>query len=117
MCAHDYYTLVVGEIGRTPGELRHGLRWWEIRCIIRGYNRRHRDVWSAARWQTYNIMASQVGGKELSKAGIHNPQDLLPLPWDAKAEKTAPLTQAEVDEEVAMMKAINADLRAKAKTP
>lgn len=70
-------------------------------------------MWSAARWSTYYIMAAQVGGKELEKAGISSPTDLLPLPWDVKAEKNMPLTQAEVDEEVAMMTAINKELKAK----
>ena len=70
-------------------------------------------MWSAVRWSTYYIMAAQVGGKELDQKGIHGPKDLLPLPWDVKAEKNMPLTKAEVDQEVAMMNAINNELRAK----
>ena len=106
MTAHDYYMVVVGEIGRTPGELKYGLRWWEIRSIIRGYNRRHRDIWSATRWQTYNLMAAQVGGKELAKNGINSATDLLPLPWDAKAASKLP-TEEEVADMVAEIDAIN----------
>ena len=97
----------MGEIGRTPGELKHGLKWWEIRCIIRGYNRRHRDIWSATRWQTYNLMAAQVGGKELAKNGINSATDLLPLPWDTKAASKLP-TKEEVADMVAEIDAINA---------
>jgi hypothetical protein len=103
----------VGEIGRTPGELKHGLKWWEIRCIIRGYNRRHRDLWSATRWQTYNLMAAQVGGKQLSENGINSVHDLLPLPWDNKNHNEPALTQAEIDKEVEMMRAINQQLKEK----
>ena len=95
----------MGEIGRTPGELKHGLKWWEIRCIIRGYNRRHRDLWSATRWQTYNLMAAQVGGKQLSENGINSVHDLLPLPWDEP--HAGLLTPKEVDDMVAEINAIN----------
>ena len=96
----------MGEIGRTPGELKHGLKWWEIRCIIRGYNRRHRDLWSATRWQTYNLMAAQVGGKQLSENGINSVHDLLPLPWDNDNHSDLP-TPDEVAAAVAEMEAIN----------
>ena len=98
--------VVVGEIGRTPVELKYGLKWWEIRAIIRGYNRRHRDLWSATRWQTYNLMAAQVGGKELAKNGINSATDLLPLPWDTKAANKLP-TEEEVADMVAEIDAIN----------
>lgn len=96
----------MGEIGRTPGELKHGLKWWEIRCIIRGYNRRHRDLWSATRWQTYNIMAAQVGGKQLSENGINSVHDLLPLPWDDNRHNDLP-TEEDVAKVVAEINAIN----------
>lgn len=76
------FTLLVGEIGITTGQFYYGLRWWEIKSIIRGYNRRHRDQWSAVRWQTYNLMCAFTGSKSLNEAGIHGPKDLLPLSWD-----------------------------------
>lgn len=72
----------MGEIGRTPGEFRYGLRWWEIRSIIRGYNRRSRDGWSQARWSTFYVMSAMAGGQNMREAGITKPSDLLPLPWD-----------------------------------
>ena len=96
--------MLVGEIGIERNTFFNQLRWWEVKAIIRGYNRRHRDLWSATRWQTYNIMAAQVGGKELEKAGIMSPTDLLPLPWDTKDVSKLP-----TDEEVAdMVDEINA---------
>lgn len=54
--------------------------------ISRGYERRHRALWSAVRWQTYNIM-SAIPYTDLTKAGIHNATDLLPLPWDSKMDE------------------------------
>jgi hypothetical protein len=98
--------IVVGEIGRTPNELKHELKWWEIKSIIRGYNRRHRDLWSATRWQTYHLMCAQVGGDKLSSKGINGLHDLLPLPWDDT--KAGLPTPEEVDGMVAEINAINA---------
>lgn len=95
----------MGEIGISPDRFRYGLRWWEILCIIRGYNRRHRDLWSSTRWQTYNIMASFVGGDKLSEKGINSPKDLLKLPWD---NHHIPLSQSEVEDMQAEIRAMNA---------
>ena len=94
----------MGEIGITPADFKR-LRWWEVRSIIRGYNRRHRDLWSSTRWQTYNIMASFVGGDKLSEKGINSPKDLLKLPWDTQP---VPLSQSEVEEMQAEIDAMNA---------
>lgn len=69
-----------------------------------GYNRRHRDIWSSIRWQTYNIMAAQVGGKELAAHGINSATDLLPLPWDTKGKLP---TKQEVADMVDEINAIN----------
>lgn len=96
----------MGEIGIERNTFFSQLRWWEVRAIIRGYNARHRDIWSATRWQTYNIMAAQVGGKELEKAGIMSPTDLLPLPWDTKDASKLP-TEEEVAGMVDEINAIN----------
>lgn len=52
-------------------------------------------------------MAAQVGNNELAKNGINSPSDLLPLPWDTKAESTLP-TEEEVAQMVAEIDAINA---------
>ena len=97
----------MGEIGYSRREFLYDLRWWEARCIIRGYNRRHRDVWSACRWQTYNIMASFIGGDKLSEKGINSPKDLLKFPWDTQP---APLTRDEVKEMQAEIDAMNAQI-------
>ena len=103
----------MGEIGITTDQFYYGLRWWEIKAIIRGYNRRHRDQWSATRWQTYNLMCAFAGSKSLNESGIHGPKDLLPLPWDTDDFDTANLpTEDEIKEMQAEMAAINAQLQA-----
>ena len=96
----------MGEIGYNRHEFLHELKWWEIRSIIRGYNRRHRDLWSSNRWQTYNLMQAFCGGKALNEAGIHKPTDLLKLPWDTAP--VAPLSQSEVEDMQAEIRAMNA---------
>lgn len=87
--------MVVGEIGIDPELFKYKLLWWEIRSIIRGYDRRRRDLWSSIRWQTFELM--RVSMADLTKAGIHNPTDLLPLPWDKK-EPVATLSEEEMKE-------------------
>ena len=74
--------------------------------IQRGYNRRHRELWSSTRWQTYNLICSFAGSKALSEAGIYKPTDLIKFPWD-----TAPITHISEQEAAdlqAEMAAINA---------
>ncbi len=70
----------MGEIGIPRHEFLHVLRWWEIRCIIRGSGGRHRHAWSIARWQTFHLMA--CSGVDLKNAGINRPSDLIKFPWD-----------------------------------
>ena len=96
----------MGEIGYNRHEFLHELKWWEIRSIIRGYNRRHRDLWSSTRWQTYNLMQAFCGGKALNEAGIHKPTDLIKFPWDSAP--VANITEDEALELQAEIDAINA---------
>lgn len=79
MSAHERYQYLVGEIGIPRQEYLYELRYWEILLIVRGYARRHRDMWSAIRWQTFSLMCVQA---DLKKAGIYNPTDLIRFPWD-----------------------------------
>lgn len=95
----------MGEIG-IPREQFPLLQWWEIRCIIRGYYRRHRHTWSAARWQTYNLMSAQVGSEGMHKAGINSPTDLMKFPWE-KQETDLP-SEDDIEEMQQMMASMNA---------
>ena len=65
-------------------------------------------MWSAVRWQTYNLMSAQVGSKELNEAGIYKPTDLIQFPWDK--EPSVPLSDEERDELKAEMAAMNEQL-------
>ena len=96
----------MGEIGRDRLEFLYEMKWWEIRAIIRGYYRRHRDTWSATRWQTYYIMSAQIGSEAMHKSGINNPTDLLKFPWERIRENMPS------DEEIASLQAEMAAINA-----
>ena len=70
----------MGEIGFPRREFLFELKWWEVLSILRGYNNRNREMWSATRWQTYNLMC--VSMADLKKAGIYRPTDLIRFPWE-----------------------------------
>lgn len=94
----------MGEIG-IPREQLPMLEWWEIRCIIRGYHRRQRHTWSAARWQTYNLMSAQVGSEGMRKSGINSPTDLIKFPWETTDAELP--TDDDIAEMQQMMAAMN----------
>jgi hypothetical protein len=96
----------VGEIGITPADFKR-LRWWEVRSIVRGYNRRHMNLWSATRWQTYNLMASFVGGDKLSEHGINGPRDLIRFPWENTQTVMSPDEVKSMQDEIAAINAMN----------
>lgn len=72
----------MGEIGISRREYLYELTFRELMLISQGYERRHRHLWSSVRWQTYNMMATQVGGDKLREHGICKPTDLIRFPWD-----------------------------------
>jgi len=43
-------------------------------------------MWSATRWQTYNIMSAFANLKEI---GVYRPTDLIKFPWE-KEDTAAP---------------------------
>jgi hypothetical protein len=96
--------LFIGEIGIPRREFLYDLQFWEARRILKGYQARHRNLWSATRWQTYNIMAAW-NGKGLSEAGIHGPADLLQFPWDK--DPCPPLSEEDRTELQSLMSAEN----------
>ena len=65
--------------------------------IQRGYERRHRQLWGATRWQTYNLMCAFAGSKALRDAGINSVKDLLPFPWE-KDKVTEILSNEDIQE-------------------
>lgn len=96
----------MGEIGISRHVFYHELRWWEVKAIVRGYNRRYRNMWSATRWQTYNIMSAQVGSDGMRKSNITKPTDLIEFPWERETARVN-VTQSDIDEMQAFMNSIN----------
>ena len=82
--AYDQYQYFVGEVGISRHEYLYELRFWEMMLIARGYERRKRDMWSAVRWQTFNLMWCSMA--DIKKAGIMRPSDLLSFPWERDDE-------------------------------
>lgn len=75
--------------------------------MLRGYNRRHRDMWSAMRWHAFNIM-SAMPYTDLQKAGITKPSDLIQFPWDKAIVTEADIpTDEEVEETVQLLQQMN----------
>ena len=65
-------------------------------------------MWSATRWQTYNLMC--VSMADLKKVGIYRPTDLIRFPWekDIPEAGAAGPTKQEVEEMRRMMQEENA---------
>lgn len=95
----------MGEIGRDRREFLNEMRWWEIRCIIRGYNRRSRDIWSATRWQTFNLMSTSMA--DIKSAGIHKPTDLITFPWEKETIIANLPSEEEASDMVDMIRELN----------
>lgn len=87
----------MGEIGLPINDYLYRLSYADLLLISRGYENRKRDLWSATRWQTYNLML--VSMADIKKAGINSPKDLMPLPWDdnGEEEEQVKITQEEID--------------------
>lgn len=102
----------MGEIGRPQHEFLYDVNAWQLRLIIRGYYRRHREDWSMTRWQTYNLMC--VSMADLKKVGIYRPTDLIRFPWEKDlpdGESNGP-TKEEIEEMRRIMQEENARFEA-----
>ena len=97
--------MFVGEIGVSRHEFLYDIQFWEARRLLRGYYKRHRDLWSAIRWHAYNVM-SAMPYTDLQKAGIRSPHDLLPLDWDKEDRGDLP-SEEEVNDLVGMINGLN----------
>ena len=83
--------MLVGEVGIDRNVFLFELPLWEINLIIKGHRRRYRDVWEAARWQSYIWLIAR-GAK-----GVRDIQDLIVFPWEKKEKGDVP-TDDEVEE-------------------
>ena len=102
----------MGEIGIPRREFLYEITNWEAERIIQGYHNRRRDLWSVVRWHSYSVMCA-MPYTDLKKAGIHNPTDLLPLPWDSDNRQSAPVSPDEVAEMQELIRAHNAQSESK----
>ncbi|MBQ1977145.1 MAG: hypothetical protein II225_00175, partial [Ruminococcus sp.] len=89
-------------VGIQPSAF-YRLEWWQLRSIIRGYNRRRRDGWSQTRWHAYNVMQCFA---DLRKAGINRPADLIKFTWERVAETI--VSEDDIKQLQAEMAAMNA---------
>lgn len=103
----------MGEIGIPRREYLYDLAYWEIMLIVRGYIRRSRDLWSATRWQTYNLMC--VSMADIKKAGIHSPTDLIRFPWEDGRAGSASADDIPDKDEVERMRRMMMEENAKLK--
>ena len=99
--------MLVGEIGISRRDFLYGIRFWEARRLLRGYNRRYRNMWSAVRWHAFQIM-SAMPYCDLGKAGVHNPNDLLKFPWDTENAQED-YTDEEIEETRKRLREANAN--------
>ena len=88
--------MFVGEMGYPRHEFLSTLQFWEINAIMKGYRNRYRDQWTAIRWATFNIMCA-MPFTDMTKAGIHQPSDLIKFPWDGDSMADLP-TDEEINE-------------------
>lgn len=73
------YEQFVGEIGIPRNEFLYELKFWELRAIMRGYQRRFHPIWDAARFMGYCSL------KPWSK-DIRNPSDLVQFTWEKEKD-------------------------------
>lgn len=90
----------MGEIGISYGRFYNGLKWWEVRSIIRGYNARHHPGWEQARLVAYN--AHYCMG---SKDPVPTVTEWIKFPWEK--EQIQPVSDKEIKEMQAEIAAIN----------
>lgn len=89
--------MFVGEIGLPRADFLT-VDMWELRAIVRGFTRRHRDILEMLRNLGYWQLASAGGSKFTNSCTI---TDLFRFPWDTDTG-IQPLS----DEEIARMQDI-----------
>ena len=72
----------MGEIGIDRKEYLYDLTNCDLLLIERGYDRRHRQIWSSTRWSTFYVMSAFQGSEQMAKNGIYSPSDLIKFPWE-----------------------------------
>lgn len=97
----------MGEIGIPRSEYLYELNYCDLLMIERGYERRHRHLWSTTRWQTFSLMSATAGSKAMNEAGYRTPKDLIKFPWDNEGQPSGLPSQEDVAELQGLMESIN----------
>ena len=90
----------MGEIGISRHEFYHELRWWEVRAIISGYNKRHHHGWEQARLIAYNARFCMGSRDPLPRI-----DEWLKFPWEKSHEVN--ISDEEADDILAEIDALN----------
>lgn len=86
---YEIYELLVGAAGHPRHFILYEARLWDIRSLLRGYYRRHRPIFEAARIPAF--VAAGIGG---SKA--HTMQDFMCFSWE-QAERDARIKREAIE--------------------
>lgn len=90
----------MGEIGISRREYNYELKFWEMRLIIDGYNRRHHPGWEQARLVAYQARFAMGNGKQ----PVPEIDRWLRFPWE---KHKTDISQDEISELKALMAAEN----------
>lgn len=82
-------------------EFLHELRLWEIRSIIRGYHKRQRPMWRAARFVAWS------GAKSFGSTKANSAEDFVQFAFEKNGAAALP-TDEEIDEMRKKIRAANA---------
>lgn len=98
----------MGEVGIERDTFLYEIEFWEIKCIVSGYRKRERTFCLMTRWATFMQMCT--GMADISKSGIHTPEDLMRFPWEKEQNEAAPITEEEQEEIRAELRRLNNSL-------
>ena len=94
--------MFVGEIGISRCEFLYDLQFWEVRRIVRGYERRNILNYQLLRLTAYSSFFSMRDNKE----GL-SPQEWMPMYFDKFGQpENPPVSDEEIEELQAMMRSM-----------
>lgn len=82
----------------------YGLKHWQMVAIIKGYRKRQRPLWEAARLNAYFTMSATA---DLRKANVNSDRDLIRFPWEVREETQSIPNDEEVEEMRKMLQSMN----------
>ena len=98
----------MGEVGLERNTFLYEIEFWEIKAIVSGYRKRERTYCLMTRWATFMQMCT--GMADISKSGIHTPEDLMRFPWEKEQDEAPPISEEEQEEIRAELRRLNNSL-------